>query len=130
MFQMRLFTWSVITSYSIHYTKLYEFVPAGNSTVTFNNVADLGPGAVQPPVGIYGLYRFMPSGPLPDVKPNTTVFGGDLIMFSVYSGIDAFGTGKVSWKADGSALAYGMRTYSSISQIPANPPYGSIGALV
>ncbi len=105
-----------------------QFVPAGYSTVTFNNVADLGPGAVQPPVGIYGLYRFMPSGPLPDVKPNTTVFGGDLIMFSVYSGIDAFGTGKVSWKADGSALAYGMRTYSSISQIPANPPYGSIGA--
>jgi hypothetical protein len=105
-----------------------QAVPDGYSTVTFNDVADLGPGVLQPPVGLYGLYRFMPSGPLPDVQPNTSVFGGNLIIFSVNSGVDAFGTGKVSWKADGSALGYGMRTYSGIRQIPANPPYGSAGA--
>ena len=104
-----------------------QSVPDGYSTVTFNNVADLGPGVLQPPVGLYGIYRFMPSGPLPDVQPNTTVFGGNLIIFSVSSAADSFGAGKISWKADGSALAYGMRIASSIRQIPANPPYGSAG---
>jgi TolB protein len=105
-----------------------QSVPPGYSTVTFNNVADLGPGVLQPPAGLYGVYRFMPYPPFPDVQPNTTVPGGNLIFTSVYSGIDAFGAGKVSWKADGSALAYGMRTSSGIAQIPANPPYGSQGA--
>jgi TolB protein len=97
-----------------------------DGTITFDNVADLGPGVPQPPVGIYGLYRIMSSPPFADVKPNETVPGGNLII-SQYSGIGGFGTGKVSWKADGSALAYGMRTSSGISQIPANPPYGSTG---
>ena len=104
-----------------------QSVPDGYSTVTFNNVADLGPGVLQPPVGLYGIYRFMPSGPLPDVQPNKTVYGGNLIIFSQYSGVDGFGAGKVSWKADGSALAYGMRVHSGIRQIPATPPYGSAG---
>jgi hypothetical protein len=103
-------------------------VPDGYSTVTFNDVADLGPGVLQPPVGLYGIYRFMPSGPLPDVQPNTTAYGGNLIIFSVSNGVDSFGAGKVSWKADGSALAYGMRIYSGIRQIPTNPPYGFAGA--
>jgi hypothetical protein len=44
-----------------------------------------------------------------------------------YSGFTGFGAGKVSWKADGSALAYGMRSSSGITQIPAVPPYGSTG---
>ena len=97
-----------------------------DGTVTFDNVADFGPGVLQPAVGIYGGYRILASPPLADVQPGATVPGGNLII-TPYSGIDAFGAGKVSWKADGSALAYGMRTYSRISQIPANPPYGSIG---
>jgi TolB protein len=97
-----------------------------DGTVTLNNVADFGPGVRQPAVGIYGGYRIMASLPAADVQPNATVPGGNLII-SKYSGIDAFGAGKISWKADGSALAYGMRTYSRISQIPATPPYGSIG---
>jgi len=97
-----------------------------DGTITFENVADLGPGVAQPAIGIYGLYRIFAYPPLADVQPGATVPGGNLII-SPYSGIDAFGTGKVSWKADGSALAYGMRTSSSISQIQATPPYGSIG---
>jgi hypothetical protein len=84
------------------------------------------PGVLQPAVGIYGGFRILASPPLADVQPNATVPGGNLII-SEFSGIGAFGTGKVSWKADGSALAYGMRTYSRISQIPAIPPYRSIG---
>jgi hypothetical protein len=97
-----------------------------DGTVTFHNVADFGPGVAQPAVGIWGGYRIMPSPPLADVQPGATVPGGTLII-SEYSGIEWFGAGDVSWKADGSALAYGMRTASSISQIPAIPPYGSIG---
>jgi len=52
--------------------------------------------------------------------------GGNLTIMQ-YSGFTGFGAGKVSWKADGSALAYGMRSNSGITQITANPSYGSIG---
>ncbi|HSJ59027.1 MAG TPA: hypothetical protein VLC95_17700, partial [Anaerolineae bacterium] len=97
-----------------------------SGTVTFNDVADFGPGVEQPAIGISGLYRVFASPPLADVQPGETVDGGSLVV-APYSGIRFFGTGKVSWNADGSALAYGMRTYSDISQIPAMPPYGSIG---
>jgi hypothetical protein len=97
-----------------------------SGTVTLDDVADFGPGVVQPAVGIYGELRILASPPLADVQPNVPVPGGNL-MISEFSGIDGFGPGKVSWKAGGSALAYGMRTYSQISQIPASPPYGSIG---
>ena len=100
-----------------------------DGTITFDNVADFGPGVAQPAIGIWGLYRIFASPPLADVQPGETVPGGNLII-SPYSGIQFFGTGKISWKADGSALAYGMRTYSGISQIPAVPPYGSIGEIL
>jgi hypothetical protein len=96
-------------------------------TVTFDDVADFGPGVHQPSIGIWGLYRFTSYPPYADVQPGQTVPGGNLTIMSL-SGFSGFGAGKVSWKADGSALAYGMRTASAITQIPANPPYGSIGA--
>jgi PKD repeat protein len=97
-----------------------------SGTMTFDSVADFGPGVSQPAIGISGLYRVIASPPLADVLPGETVPGGELIIAQA-SGIRFFGTGKVSWKADGSALAYGMRTCADISQIPAIPPYGSIG---
>jgi len=98
----------------------------GNGTVTVDNVADLGPGVLQPAVGIYGSLRILAAPPLADVQPGATVPGGNLVI-AQYSGIDALGTGKVSWTADGTALAYGMRTHSRILRIPARPPYGAIG---
>ncbi len=98
----------------------------GSGTMTFNNVADFGPGIPQPAIGISGLYRVFASAPLADVQPGETVAGGNLVISSE-SGIRFFGAGKVSWKADGSDIAYGMRTYSDISHIPAVPRYGSIG---
>ncbi len=94
--------------------------------VTFDNVADLGPGIAQPAVGIYGELRVLASPPLADVQPGATVAGGNLVI-SPGSGIDALGPGKVSWTADGSALAYGMRTATAIRRLPAVPPNGSIG---
>jgi len=98
----------------------------GSGTVTFSNVADFGPGVHQPSIGIWGLYRFTSYPPYADVQPGQTAPGGNLVIMQ-YSGFSGFGAGKVSWKADGSALAYGMRSFSSISQINTNPPYGSIG---
>ena len=95
-------------------------------TVTFDDVADFGPGVLQPSIGIGGLDRFTSGPPYADVQPGQTVPGGNLVVMQ-YSGFRGFGTGKVSWKADGSALAYNLRTGSTISQIPANPPYGSTG---
>ena len=95
-------------------------------TVTFNDVADFGPGVHQPSIGIGGLDRFTSYPPYADVQPGQTVPGGNLTIMQ-YSGFRGFGAGKVSWKADGSALAYGLRTGSAITQIPANPPYGSTG---
>jgi hypothetical protein len=95
-------------------------------TVTFDDVADFGPGVYQPSIGIGGLDRFTSYPPYADVQPGQTVPGGNLVI-GQYSGFRGFGAGKVSWKADGSALAYGMRTGTAISQIPVNPPYGSTG---
>jgi TolB protein len=97
-----------------------------DGAVTFSDVADFGPGVRQPAVGIYGSLRILAAPPLADVQPGATVAGGNLVI-APFSGIDALGAGKVSWTADGLALAYGMRTHSRILRIPASPPYCSIG---
>jgi hypothetical protein len=102
---------------------------AQSGTMTFDNVADFGPGVLQPAVGIYvsgsGEERTEGYPPYADVQPNQTVSGGTLNIPGI--SVLSFGAGQVSWNADGSALAYGMRTSSSIKQIPASPPYGSTG---
>ncbi len=97
-------------------------------TVTFDDVADFGPGVYQPSIGIGGLNRFASGMPYADVQPGQPPQPGGNLVIGQYSGFRGFGAGKVSWKADGSALAYNLRTGSAITQIPANPPYGSIGA--
>lgn len=98
-------------------------------TMTFNNVADFGPGVLQRAVGIYtnlwGEQRSEGYPPYADVQPNQTVSGGSVDIPGI--GIDQLGAGKFAWKPDGSGLAYAMRTGSRINQISANPPYGSIG---
>ena len=78
-------------------------------TVTFDDVADFGPGVLQASIGIGGLDRFTSFPPYADVQPGQTVPGGNLTIMQ-YSGFRGFGAGKVSWKADGSALAYNLRT--------------------
>lgn len=98
-----------------------------SGTVTFERVADFGPGVLQPAIGVYGMYRFVVYPPYADVQPGATVPGGNLTIMSL-SGFTGFGAGKVSWKADGSALAYVLRSNSNIWQISANPTYGATGA--
>lgn len=102
---------------------------AENGRMRFDNVADLGAGVLQPAGGMYlgprGEERVLGYPPYADVQPGQTVFGGSLTIPG--AGALMFGAGKVSWNADGSALAYGMRSFSGIKQIPAVPPYGSTG---
>jgi Tol biopolymer transport system component len=64
--------------------------------------------------------------PYADVQPGVTMAGGNLTIMSL-SGFTGFGAGKVSWKADGSALAYVLRSNSNIWQISASPSYGATG---
>src|SRR5512136_894853 len=66
-------------------------------------------GAPDVKAGIGGLDRFTSYPPYADVQPGQTVPGGNLVI-GQYSGFRGFGAGKVSWKADGSGLAYGMRS--------------------
>ncbi len=102
---------------------------AESGRMRFDNVADFGPGVLQPAAGIYlgprGEERALGYPPYADVQPGQTVFGGSVTIPG--AGALMFGAGKVSWNADGSALAYGMRSFSGIKQIPAVPPYGSTG---
>jgi hypothetical protein len=97
--------------------------------MTFDNVADFGPGVLQRAVGIYtsmwGENRTEGYPPFADVQPNQTVSGGTVLIPG--TGISQLGPGSISWKPDGLGLAYAMRTGSRINQISANPPYGSIG---
>jgi len=95
-------------------------------TVTIDDVADFGPGVYQASIGIGGLDRITSYPPYADVQPGQTVAGGNLTVMQ-YSGFRGFGAGKVSWKADGSALAYNLRTGSAIKQISTHPSYGAVG---
>jgi hypothetical protein len=102
---------------------------ATNGMMTFDNVADFGPGVLQRAVGIYvnysGEQRSEGYPPYADVLPNQTVSGGSVTIPGV--GISQLGPGSIAWKPDGLGLAYAMRSGSRLNQISANPPYGSIG---
>jgi TolB protein len=100
--------------------------------MTFDNVADFGPGVLQRAVGIYtnlwGEQRSEGYPPYADVQPGQRVSGGTVNIPGV--GIGHFGIGKFAWKPDGTGLAYAMRTGSRINEISANPPYGAIGEAI
>ena len=106
-------------------------VQAGSGTMTFNNVADFGAGIGQAAIGIYvdpyyGEERTPATGDPPDVLPGQTV-GGQSLNFYAGSGLLSYGAGEISWNADGSALAYAMRSYTAVNQLPATAPYGTQG---
>jgi len=100
--------------------------PVGIYTMTFDNVADFGPGVPQPSVAIVGLDRTLGYLPHADVQPGQTVPGGNLII-NADSSLRGWGAGRVSWKADGAVLGYNMRNCSAINAIAAVPTYGRLG---
>ena len=59
---------------------------ANSSRVRFDNVADFGPGVLQPAVGINGDQRTQANPPLADVVPGATVAGGILTIISITRG--------------------------------------------
>jgi hypothetical protein len=92
--------------------------------VTFDHVADLGPGVFQPAVAIFGLYRYMGEPPVPDVQAGQTAYA------AVWVGADwvyGLGTDQLSWRSDGSQIGYVVPGFSALYQISPNPPAGSIG---
>ena len=99
---------------------------ARTGTMTLDNVADFGPGVLQPAVGIAVLDRVTGGPPYADVLPGQTVPGGSLYIDDT-SSIRGWGAGEVSWKADGAMLSYNMRTGHQINAIAPVPTYGSMG---
>ncbi len=99
---------------------------AQSGTMTLDNIADFGPGVLQPSVGIAVLDRVIGREPYADILPGQTVPGGILIINDT-SSIRGWGAGKVSWMADGAMLGYNMRTCSGVNAIAAVPTYGSMG---
>jgi TolB protein len=95
-------------------------------TMTFDNVADFGPGVLQPSVGIAVLDRVIGGPPYADVQPEQTVPGGSLYMDDKTI-IRGWGAGKVSWKADGTILSYNQRLGTTINAISPVPTYGLWG---
>lgn len=93
--------------------------------VTFDHVADLGPGVVQPAVAIAGFYRY-PGDIAPDVKTGQTVSVPN-VWVSRTNEFDALGTGKLTWRSDGSRIGYAMRNCAAVRQISTDPPVGSWG---
>jgi hypothetical protein len=98
--------------------------PGSSSEVTFDHVADLGPGVLQPAVAIWGLYRYLGEPPTPDVQAGQTAFA------TVWVGATrtyGFGSGQLSWASNGSQIGYAMWDTSALYQISPNPPAGSTG---
>jgi hypothetical protein len=105
--------------------KMLTLAPGGSATLTFEHVADLGPGILQPAVGIWGHYRYL--APIaPDVLAGQTV-GGPSILFMSGNAISNLGIGKVTWRSDGAQIGYAMRNCLGTAQIPLYPPDGAQG---
>lgn len=96
----------------------------GSARLTFNNVADFGPGRQQGVVAINGLYRWL--GGAADVQPGQTVDAGTLSIFGAGS---PYNVDRPTWRADGTDVGFisGIRC-GSFDHVPANPPDGSLGA--
>lgn len=94
----------------------------GYGTVTFADVADFGPGVLQPVVGIWGIFRRL--APAVDVKAGQTV---SVSLVDPSIGVPDYGTGDLSWRSDGSQIGYAMRNGGDVYGISANPPLGSVG---
>jgi len=97
---------------------------AGSShTLTFNNVADWGPGRIQAVVAFFGPNRwFNASGA--DVQAGRTVSSGTLTIAG--AGSQFFGAFLPSWRADGSKLGF-MQGCGAIKQVAVSPQPGELG---
>ncbi|HET7456825.1 MAG TPA: hypothetical protein VFJ74_04155 [Gemmatimonadaceae bacterium] len=90
--------------------------PGGSATLTFDHVADLGDGVVQPAVAMYAGYRWLGAGA--DVRANATTPAATLTI----SGVDVqnFGAYAPGWRSDGSKIGYVLGDCAGLWYVTAN----------
>ena len=96
---------------------------AGSSrTLTFTNVADLGPNVEQVVVAINGIVRWF-GGAAVDVRSGQTSDAGQLTI-TAFSGIEHYGADAPFWRADGSRVGYFSLPACFLMNVAATPPAG------
>ena len=96
---------------------------AGSSrTLTFTNVADLGPNVEQVVVAINGISRWW-GGAVADVQAGRTTDAG-LLSITAFGGIKHYGAESPFWRADGSRVAYFSSPACFLMEVSVNPPAG------
>jgi len=91
-------------------------------TLTFTNVADLGPNVEQVVVAINGIVRWF-GGAVADVQSGRTTDAG-LLTLSAFSGIEHYGADAPFWRADGSRVGYFSLPACFLMEVPATAPMG------
>ncbi|HEX6052047.1 MAG TPA: hypothetical protein VFZ21_22415 [Gemmatimonadaceae bacterium] len=96
--------------------------PGTTRTLTFTNVADLGPGVEQVVVAINGISRWF-GGAVADVQSGRTADAG-LVTITAFSKIDHYGADAPFWRADGSRVGYFSLPACFLMEVSASPPAG------
>ena len=91
-------------------------------TLTFTNVADLGPNVEQVVVAINGIVRWF-GGAVADVRSGQTADAG-LLTLTAFSGIEHYGADAPFWRADGSRVGYFSLPACFLMEVSATPPMG------
>lgn len=91
-------------------------------TLTFTNVADLGPNVEQVVVAINGIVRWF-GGAVADVQSGRTTDAGVLTL-TAFSGIEHYGGDAPFWRADGSRIGYFSLPACFLMEVSATPPMG------
>jgi hypothetical protein len=98
-------------------------VVGGSQTLTFDNVADFGPGRQQGVIAINGWYRWF-GGAAADVQSGKTVSAGSLIVSG--QGL-VYKADRPTWRGDGTKIGFVFGQGGTFEQVPASPPDGALG---
>lgn len=96
--------------------------PANTTRLTFEDVADLGDGVMQPVVVISGINRWWDAAAAVDVRPGRTVQAAPVSIGA--TPIQNFGADGPFWRADGSRVGFFFGPTCLLQQVPAEPPPG------
>jgi hypothetical protein len=94
----------------------------GTHTLTFTNVADFG-NTLQPVVAINGEYRWFGAAAA-DVQPGQTVHAGNLNVSGQGNWHFGVNENQLSWRSDGSYIAFLFGPGCQMRQAAASPPPG------
>jgi TolB protein len=100
-----------------------------SATLTFTDVADLGPGVEQPVVVVDGIQRWWDAAVAADVQPGASVDAGQMNLGA--NPVERFGAEAPAWRSDGSRLAFIVTAFTLgnaaclLNEVPAAPPPGA-----